>query len=99
MKTFKQQIAILKKIFGIVIPFGKGNLVRVGGLILVQGVIQVMGIFSILPFLALAANPEQALESQPAQQIQQMMPFINEGNIIFFCGDGDIIFSFGLRRG
>jgi len=95
MKTFKQQIAIFKKIFWIVIPFGKRNLVFVGGLIFVQGVIQVIGIFSILPFLALAANPEQALESQPAQQIQQMMPFINEGNIIFWAGMATLFFLLG----
>lgn len=95
METFKQQIAILKKIFWIVIPFGKGNLVRVGGLILVQGVIQVMGIFSILPFLALAANPERTLESKIAQQIQQMMPFINEGNIIFWAGMATLFFLLG----
>jgi ABC-type multidrug transport system fused ATPase/permease subunit len=95
MKTFKRGITILKKILGIVIPFGKRNLVFVGGLILVQGVIQVMGIFSILPFLALAANPEQALESQLAQRIQEMMPFLNEGNLIFFTGIATLILLLG----
>jgi len=95
MKTFKRGLTILKKIFGIVIPFGKRNLVFVGGLILVQGVIQVIGIFSILPFLALAANPEQALESQLAQRIQEMMPFLNEGNLILYTGIATLILLLG----
>jgi len=95
MKTFKRGITILKKILGIVIPFGKRNLVFVGGLILVQGVIQVIGIFSILPFLALAANPKQALQSQLAQRIQEMMPFLNEGNIILYTGIATLILLLG----
>lgn len=84
--SLKAQSKLIKKILAIILPFGKKELTLVGILVLFQGTIQVMGIFSIMPFLALATNPESALKSKIAQRIIQAIPFLELDNLILMVG-------------
>ena len=84
--SLKAQSKLIRKILAIILPFGKKKLTLVGILILLQGTIQVMGIFSIMPFLALATNPESVLQSKLGQKLIEVVPFVNLDNIVFAAG-------------
>ncbi|MGK7952420.1 MAG: ABC transporter ATP-binding protein [Xenococcaceae cyanobacterium] len=84
--NLKARSRLIKKILAIILPFGKRELTLVGILVLLQGTIQVMGIFSIMPFLALATNPESVSQSTLGQKLIEIIPFLRLDNLVLVAG-------------
>lgn len=93
-KTLKKQLKkylnshfkLIHQILTLLVPFGRRELVFVLALVFLQGVVQAVGIFSIMPFLALATNPEGILASSFGQRLMQIFPSIGVDNVVVLAG-------------
>ena len=75
-----------REIYDLVAPYGKWKLGAVMLVALVQGILQVIGVTSILPFLALAAQPESFMKSAAGQQITAIWPNLTERGLLIGAG-------------
>ena len=85
-RQFNLHFWFIHQVLTLLLPFGKRDLVVVLALVLCQGMLQAIGIFSIMPFLALATNPESALASKAGQQIVKMFPAISADSVVVIAG-------------
>ena len=84
---------LIRRCIDLAIPFGKKRLVLVAGVIFLNGIFELIGVASILPFFALATDPDKFLAKPFAVKILETFPFIAE-NPIVWAGIFSIILLF-----
>ena len=75
-----------RQIYELVAPFGRWKLGVVMLVALVQGILQVVGVTSILPFLAMAAKPEDFMQSRVGQEILRIWPGMTQKELLLSAG-------------
>jgi len=86
-------IRLIRRCIDLAIPFGKKRLILVAGVIFLNGIFELIGVASVLPFFALATNPDEFLAKPFAQKILEAVPFIAD-NPIMWAGIASIILLF-----
>lgn len=92
----------LKKIYRLVRPYGRRRLVVVFGTTLIQGIVQTIGVASIVPFLAVASDPDAAKNSELGKQLLNPLPELSDQTLILIAGlfaAGMLVFSNALYLG
>lgn len=87
-------VALVKAIYRMAAPYGRGRLLLLFLFALLQGIFQVVGVTSIFPFLALVADPAQFYESPLGQWVTSAFPKVDEPTLLLLAGLGSIGFLF-----
>ena len=83
---FKSWLELVRKIYSLARPYGRGKLLAVCVAALAQGLFQAIGVTSIFPFLVLAANPSQIRESAIASKVLAFLPSVSDGGLLLLAG-------------
>jgi ABC-type multidrug transport system fused ATPase/permease subunit len=83
MSAFLQKA---QRIYNLAAPYGRRKMLLVFLVALAQGIFQVIGVTSIFPFLALAANPGQFMNSELGQTLLRWLPEITERQLLLVAG-------------
>ena len=70
----------------IAIPFGKGKLVILIASMVIQAVLQLGGVASVLPFLSVAANPENFATSPFGQFLTNIFRLTDPRQLVYVTG-------------
>lgn len=75
-----------KKSLQVILPFGRKKLALLISLNVFQSFIQIIGIASVFPFLALAADPAQVMNSQIGRYLELVLPQPTTDGLLVFTG-------------
>ncbi len=78
--------AFLRKILEVALPFGKGKLVILIASMVIQAVLQLGGVASVLPFLSVAANPENFATSPFGQFLTNTFRLTDPRQLVYVTG-------------
>lgn len=84
----------VRKVYILARPYGRKKLLLVSSLSLAQGLFQVLGVTSIFPFLAIAADPGRLRNSQVGQKILEILPEMDNGQLLILTGSFAIAMLF-----
>ena len=85
---------LLRRCIDLAIPFGRGRLVLVAVVIFLNGVFELIGVASVLPFFALATNPEEVLASDKGQWVLSHLPEMETSTLLIWAGLASIFLLF-----
>ncbi len=86
-------LKLIRRCIDLALPFGKKRLVLVATVIFLNGIFELIGVASVLPFFALATDPEKFLAKPAAQFLLETFPFL-ASNPIVWAGVGSIFLLF-----
>jgi ABC-type multidrug transport system fused ATPase/permease subunit len=78
--------AFLRRILDVALPFGKGKLVILIASMVIQAVLQLGGVASVLPFLSVAANPENFATSPLGQFLTNTFRLTDPRQLVYVTG-------------
>jgi ATP-binding cassette, subfamily B, bacterial PglK len=78
--------AFLKKIMNVALPFGGGKLFVVVTTMLLQALLQMGGVASVLPFLSVAADPENFANSHFGRLLMSISQITDARNLVYVTG-------------
>ncbi|HEY5813703.1 MAG TPA: ABC transporter ATP-binding protein [Terrimicrobiaceae bacterium] len=87
-------LAFLKKILRIVLPFGRRRLMIVLGSMLIQALLQLVGVASVLPFLSVAAHPENFAQTKFGTWVVSALQITDLRVLIYIMGTITILSLF-----
>lgn len=90
-------LQLLRRCAVLALPYGRRKLGLVLGVIFVNGLFQVVGVTSILPFLAIAAEPELFQKSRLGQMLLHHLPPMTENRLLIWAGIASIALLFAAN--
>ncbi len=78
--------AFLKEILSVALPFGRRKLFVVVASMLLQGALQLGGVASVLPFLSVAAHPENFANSQFGRFLMSIFHLTDARQLVYVTG-------------
>ena len=78
--------AFLKEILSVALPFGRRKLFVVVASMLLQGALQLGGVASVLPFLSVAAHPENFANSQFGRFLMSIFHITDARQLVYVTG-------------
>ncbi len=85
---------LIRRVFALVAPYGRGKLVLVLVFILGNGIMQVIGVTSIFPFIALAAEPDRITNSRFGSAILSLLPQMEYSTLLIWAGVASVTLLF-----
>jgi ABC-type multidrug transport system fused ATPase/permease subunit len=85
-RFLKSTTDLIRKVYILAHPYGRRKLVIVIGFSFIQGLFQVLGVTSILPFLALAADPDKLRNSQVGGKFLNALPPMDDHRLLLVAG-------------
>ena len=76
----------LKEILSVALPFGRRKLFVVVASMLLQGALQLGGVASVLPFLSVAAHPENFANSQFGRFLMSIFQITDARQLVYVTG-------------
>ena len=76
----------LKEILSVALPFGRRKLFVVVASMLLQGALQLGGVASVLPFLSVAAHPENFANSQFGRLLMSIFHLTDARLLVYVTG-------------
>ncbi len=83
--------SFLRKILTVALPFGRGKLFTVVGSMILQAIFQLGGVASVLPFLSVAAHPENFAASKFGQFLVATFNITDPRQLVYVTGTLAII--------
>jgi ABC-type multidrug transport system fused ATPase/permease subunit len=91
VSSISRSVAFLKRILGVVLPFGKRRFVTVIASMIITALFQLGGVASVLPFLSVAANPEGFASSQFGFFLVSTLQMTDPRQLVYVTGTLAII--------
>ena len=83
---FSRTAEFLRKVRSLALPYGKGKLIFVLASMILVGVLQLGGVASIVPFLSVAAEPDEFSRSQLGGALMTVFHIENPSNLVYVTG-------------
>jgi ATP-binding cassette subfamily C protein len=77
---------LLNNIYTLIKPYGRKKLLIVAVMIILQGAVQTVGVASIMPFLAIAADPTAARDTQLGRYVLRNLPEMSDRTLLITAG-------------
>ena len=86
MSSIIRAVKFLGRILGVVLPFGKGKFVIVVATMIFTAILQLGGVASVLPFLSVAANPENFASSKLGSFLVSTFQITEPRQLVYVTG-------------
>jgi ATP-binding cassette, subfamily B, bacterial PglK len=81
-----RSVAFLEQILSVALPFGRRKLFVVVATMLLQALLQMGGVASVLPFLSVAAHPENFANSQFGRMLMSIFQITDPRQLVYVTG-------------
>lgn len=81
-----RSVAFLEQILSVALPFGRRKLFVVVATMLLQALLQMGGVASVLPFLSVAAHPENFANSQLGRLLMSIFQITDPRQLVYVTG-------------
>ena len=86
-----RSVAFLEQILSVALPFGRRKLFVVVATMLLQALLQMGGVASVLPFLSVAAHPENFANSQFGRLLMSIFQITDPRQLVYVTGTFAIV--------
>ena len=87
-------IRLIRRCLRLALPFGRKKLAVVFAIIFLNGIFELIGAASVLPFFALASDPQDFMENPKAQWLFELLPEMTTNQLLMSAGIFSIVMLF-----